>query len=202
MSMLNRGNNITRKKIALLCIAFLVISGLLATGGILVHNKNTMNASYNSQKQNTTKKQTVDSTKPTAKLKVPAATANKTACDLFDAKIAASIIGAGAIKNDKLPASGNLEFISTSCEYTTSNKKAAITLYKYPSPEKAIAGKSNAETQQLVLEDGGKKTSIQPKTSVAEVKGKFVVTVTVTNSDKFDTASSQQLLKYIAGKLN
>ncbi len=126
---------------------------------------------------------------------------DKNACDLLDSKLAIKTVGEGAVKNDKLTTFRTADYKSTSCEYAANNKKVSVTLYEYLSAEKAEADKTNAETKQMVVTDGGKTTSLQPKSSVAEVKGKFVVTVTVTVTDKFDSDSSGQLLKDIIAKL-
>ncbi len=186
-----------RKKIMIIILG---LAMLLALGLAIFLTRHSNNKQSSDNK--TVSKQKIDQTKP---LKAPVAptsgTIHKQACDLLTEKLAIATVGQGAAKNNKLPSLQGQDFRASSCEYAATNKKVTVSLYEYTTADKAVAAKDSDATQQTVSEDGGKTTSIQPKTSAAEVKNKFVVTVTVMSGDKFDSDSSQKLLKDITGKL-
>ncbi len=186
----------TRRKKVLVVVAGLV----LVASGIVVFLLQNADQPLSIDKD-TAQRANKSAEAPKAPALPTSGTIRKHACDLLNNQLATETLGQKGVKNDAATSITTPEFRSTSCEYDGDNKKANITLYEYRSAAEAQAGKANAQTQRLVTEDGGKKTSIQPKSSVAEEKGSFVVTATVTVDDEFDRGKSEQLLKSIVGRL-
>lgn len=128
----------------------------------------------------------------------------KLACDLLHTALVTKTIGAGAVKNETLPANGTKDYSSTSCEYAVggaAGKKATVTLYKYQTAKKAQADKTNVETSQLVFDQTHKQVVTQPKSSVGAVKGVYVITATVTSGGKYDPEASKQLAQEVINQL-
>lgn len=199
MNMLIKKGGIMRKRIL---IGLFIACLLLAAGAVYyAANKQAKENSDGVQKAASKNK-----TDPAPALTGPEKPRSyKDACTLLDAKTAETAIGTNATISNIFSIGGlgreARDYTSTSCQYTNDNKTVTVTLYEYPTTKGAQAGKENAQTQQLVIEDGGTKTSIQPKSSSAQVRDNFVVTVTVIDNDKFDSAKSNQVLKDIMEKL-
>lgn len=182
----------TKKRLALLVLAICVAAGL-AAGILLLNNDDKQSSSVSKPKSSSNR-----SADPSV---VPPPTSHTLACDLMDKKLAAKTLGQDALKSQPLPTSGTGDYSATSCEYSLNNKKASITLYKYRTAKTAQSDKKNVESRQLVLASDGKSVQEQPKSSVAVVKDRHVVTATVMSGGVYDPAASKQLAQDAAGKL-
>lgn len=194
---------IKKQNILLIGVIVAVITILIAVFFIVQNNRSDKN-SDKSQASNNTPAQEAHPSEPAKSPEAPTAkegTTNKRACELMSDEFAAKIIGEGAVKNDKLPSINNAEYSSNSCEYNAGNKKATLTLYKYPDEQRAAAAKDTVQKQVIVPSADGKTTSTQPRQSAASVKGQYVITATVVTGTVFNSDSSNQLLNEAISKL-
>lgn len=123
------------------------------------------------------------------------------ACDIFGDALASQIIGNGAVKDASAPAIYTPTYYGTHCTYKSDNKTANIILYEYENDENAKSNEQNAKSQVVVPSADGRSTSVQPRQSETEVKGKYVVSAAVTVDSTFDSETSKQLLEETVKKL-
>ncbi|HUC20016.1 MAG TPA: hypothetical protein VMR98_00790 [Candidatus Polarisedimenticolaceae bacterium] len=182
----------TRKKVTLALVGFVALI-VLIIGGL------TALLLYNSSPP--PKKDSQAAEAPGAPKPPSAKNTVKSACDLLDDKLAAKVIGEGAVKNNKLVAFTTLEYSSLSCEYSVGSKKANLILYRYATEALATSNQAKVQKQEQVASADGKTTGTQPRQSVVSANGKAVLSASVTDNGQYDAQKSQLLLEEARKKL-